>query len=438
MPRFDPQVLADLVTEEARLNAEVITVAEAMNELNATDSWDEGKLNSFSAMNIRHAQLTRERDSVRVQRERYEVLTPATREAQESPIARWIRDGDKALSAEELSQFEPSDDWSPEQIQGEAGKSLIVRVPQAATRSDIDTGTGAGGEAVQEQIPPRIIDTLAYYGGVARMVQQFMTGTGGDYRMPQMDAAGQRGRILEAQNTAVNDVPIPAIGIVAFTAKTYTSDSIILTREMVQDAVFDIQRYVERQALRRIGKISNLAFTITQTGSGMPEGVVSGAMAGVTAASATAITWLETVNLVYSVERAYREMGEGGEGAFMPEGGGMIGYMISDACERVLRVLVDGDMRPLWLPSIRQGVPATYNGYPVVVNGDMANVASGTVPMLFGNFSYYAIRTVRAFELFRFMDSRTMQRNTVECLAFARRDARYLGPKAAIRKLTMG
>ena len=67
----------------------------------------------------------------------------------------------------------------------------------------------------------------------------------------------------------------------------------------------------------------------------------------------------------------------------------------------------------------------------------MADVTSGNVPMLFGNFSYYGIRTVRAFELFRFMDSRTMQKNTVECLAFARRDARFMGPTAAIRKLTM-
>ena len=130
-------------------------------------------------------------------------------------------------------------------------------------------------------------------------------------------------------------------------------------------------------------------------------------------------------------------MGEGGEGAFMPEGGGMIGYMISDGCEKVLRVLTDTDARPLWLPSVREGTPDTYNGYPVVVNGHMVDPATGTVPMLFGNFAYYAIRTVRAFELFRFMDSRTMQKNTVECLAFARRDARYMGPKEAVRKLTM-
>ena len=436
MPRFDPAVLADLVTEESRLTAEVLTVAEAMNATNETDTWDENKLNKFSALNVRHAQLSRERDSVRAQRDRYEGLQPATREAQESPVARWIRGGNDALGSEEREAFAESDDWRSEQIQGR-GDSMVVRAPrspQAATASD----AASGQEAVEEEIPPRIIDTLTYYGGVARMVQHIMTGTGGDYRMMQMDADAQEGEILGAQDTAVSALDVPDITVITFGSKTYSSKPIILTREMIQDSVFDIQRYVERQALRRIGRISNRAFTVTIAGAGLPEGIVSGAMAGITAASATAIAWAETVNLVYTVNRAYREMGEGGEGAFMPEGGGMIGYMISDDAEKVLRVLLDGDNRPLWLPSIREGVPATYNGYPIVINGHMAEVATGNVPMLFGNFSYYAIRTVHAFELFRFFDSRTAQKNTVECLAFARRDARFMGPKETIRKLTMG
>ena len=327
--RFDAQVLTDLVTEESRLTGEVQTVSEAMNDLNATDEWDEVKLNKYASLNVRHAQLTRERDSVRAQRERYERDRPATREAQQGPIARYLRGGADALAAEEREQFHEGDDWQAEQIAG-AGDSMIIRAPQAATASDASSGQ----EAVEEEIPPRIIDTLTYYGGVARMVQHIMTGTGGPLRMMQMDADAQEGEIIGAQNTAVTALDVPDIEIVELISKTYSSKPIILTREMIQDSVFDVQRYVERQALRRIGRISNKAFTITQAGSGLPEGIVDGAMAGVTAASATAIAWAETVDLVYAVDRAYREDGEGGEGAFMPEGGGMIGYMISDNAEK--------------------------------------------------------------------------------------------------------
>ena len=48
--RFDPQVLADLVTEESRLTGEVQTTSVAMNDLSATDEWDEGKLNQHGCV----------------------------------------------------------------------------------------------------------------------------------------------------------------------------------------------------------------------------------------------------------------------------------------------------------------------------------------------------------------------------------------------------
>ena len=157
-----------------------------MNELSATDEWDEGKLNKHSALNIRHAQLTRERDSVRAQRERYEATKPATREAQQGPIARWVRGG------AERARRRGNRGSSPRRRRLALGAdrrapatSMIIRAPQAATASDATSGQ----EAVEEEIPPRIIDTLTYYGGVARMVQHIMTGTGGPL---SHDADGRR------------------------------------------------------------------------------------------------------------------------------------------------------------------------------------------------------------------------------------------------------
>ena len=233
---------------------------------------------------------------------------------------------------------------------------------------------------MQEEIPPRIIDRLAYFGGVARMAQQFLTGTGGDYRIMQMDAASQEGEILADQDTAVTALDLPNIGIQTFGAKTASSKPILLTRELLQDVVFDIQTYVERQAVRRMGRIWNKAFTTTQTGTGLPVGVVSSATAGITAAATTAITWIELTNLIYVVNRAYREAGEQGEGGFGGEGGGMLGYMLSDDAENAARVMVDADGRPLWVPSTREGAPSMLNGYPYVVNGSHGQRGCGEGP----------------------------------------------------------
>ena len=419
--RFDPQKLADLVDEESRLKHTLEEVSTDLNDLQATDkTWDDERTQDYDRGQLRHAQLMRELQTVRAERQRYDLQEPAAAtRASVTAFARWLRGGETALEAHERETYlgEITDGTIP------GGGGQTFRLEAAASRSDATSGQ----EAVQEEIPPRLIDRLAYYGGVARMAQQFLTGTGGDYRIMQMDAASQEGEILADQDTAVTALDLPNIGIQTFGAKTASSKPILLTRELLQDAVFDIQTYVERQAVRRMGRIWNKAFTTTQTGTGLPVGVVSSATAGITAAATTAITWIELTNLIYAVNRAYREAGEQGEGGFGGEGGGMLGYMLSDDAEKAMRVMVDSDSRPLWVPSTREGAPSMLNGYPYVVNGSMDSVAAAKVPILFGNFSYYGIRTVQSVEIFRFMDSRTMQKNTIECLAFSRRDARPMG-----------
>ena len=444
---FDPQKLAELVDEEARISKELRELSLSLNEQQASDKpWDEARRETYEMGQMQHGQLTRELKTVRDAIANMRLEDPGqARATATSPLSRFLRSGENGLSSEEREAH------LGEIIDGEipGGGGITFRI-QAATRSDDATGI----ESVQEVIPPRIIDRLAHYGGVSRMAQQFMTGTGGDYRQMQMDASAQEGEILDAQNTAVNPQDLPAIGIINFLSRTGSSRPIIITREMIQDSNFDISGYAERQSLRRMGKIWNKAFTLGtndgaaaggagSAGANRSEGVVHAAKAGITAAMAGAFTWPEITNLIYQINRAYREsMGEEGEGGFNPEMAGVIGYMISDSAEQRARVLTDADNRPLWVPSTREGLPNSFNGYPYVVNGNMAAVASGAVPMLFGNFSYYGIRTVSMVEIFRFMDSRTMQRNTIEILAFSRRDGRAMGAVVggkceAIAKLTM-
>ena len=187
MPRFDSKKLADLVDEESRLKHALTEVSTNLAGLKATDkTWDEARQSAYLMDQQEHQQLTRELQTVRAERQRYELQEPAA-------------------------------------------------------ASDATSGQ----EAVQEEIPPRIIDRLAFYGGVSRMAQQFLTGTGGEYRIMQMDAASQEGEILAAQDTAVTEQALPNIGVQTFGAKTASSKPILLTRELQQDAVFDIQTYVE-------------------------------------------------------------------------------------------------------------------------------------------------------------------------------------------------
>ena len=389
---FDPKKLADLVDDESRIRAELRELSVSLNDMVESDQWDEKRNSKYQRLSMDHLRLESSLRTASDRRERYENFEPenAKRKAK-TVFSRWLRDGSDGLEDGEMKILQDGmEAWGGSQAPrgGSGGESYIINM---ASRSD----DSSGEEAVQEEIPPRVIDRLAYFGGVSAMSQQFFTGTGGEYRIMQEDESTVEGEILGAQNTAVSSKDLGEIEVQTFGAKTGSSKPIILTRELIQDAVFDIQRYVERQAVRRLGRVWNRFFTFTQTGDGMPVGVVSAAKSGITAASATAFTWPELTRLIYGINRAYREGGEMGEGGFMAEMGGVTGYMISDGGELACRLLTDGDNRPLWVPSIRDGVPGTLNGQPYVVNGHMEAPAAGKVPLIYGNFSYYGIRTVR-------------------------------------------
>ena len=436
---FDHQKLADMVAEKARLTSELQQASVQCNDLYATDEdWSGGgRLEKYMAANQRHGQLTRELKTVSDRLSAYELREPKMAKSKfNTPLSRWIRRGNDGLDADEKELYLGSDT----DIQGgRPGFTIgMADTPGSGTASDATSGQ----ETVQEQIVPRVIDRLAHFGGVAKMGQRFMTGGGGDYAYIQEDNASQYGEFL-AQNAIHTDASLSDFGVITFGATKCSSKSIFLTNEMTQDAVFDVEGYANRTALRRMGRSWDQAFTATQVGTGLPEGVVTGAMAGITAAGTAAITWKETQELPYKINRAYREgMGEEGEEGFMPEMGGQTGYLMSDDCERAMRVLVDGDSRPLWQASTREGAPNMLNGEPYQIAGHMDSLETGKVPMLYGNFSYYAIRTVGSVRMYNFWDSRTAQRDVIEILAFSRRDGRYCGAVTggvceAVAKMTM-
>lgn len=431
---WDEQKHADLTAEAAKKRGLLADLSLRMNDAHASDKpWDEQRLARYTADGVRHKQLTSEIALIESDRRELVLLEPrAVQRSEASVFVRWLRKGENGIEADERPLLVPAEGRTA------SGPGIVLRAsgplrPTMATASD----AASGQETVQETVLPTIVDRLSYYGGVARAAYSFTTSAGNEYRIPQADSASQTGVIQGAQGQPVPELDLPTISPagsqVTFYARNSNSRWIKLTREMLVDPVLDIESYAQRIALRRLGRVWNAALTTTQVGAGMPVGIVSAAAAGVTAASATGFTWLELVELEYDVNRAYRsrEDGEEGEGGLKPMMGGMVGWMVSDSAEKALKRLADDDQRPLWLPSIRDGKPNMLGGYPIVVNGDMATVETGNVPVLFGNFGYYGVRTVSDIEFFRFMDSNTMENQEVWCIAYARRDGRPYGALTA-------
>ena len=137
----------------------------------------------------------------------------------------------------------------------------------------------------------------------------------------------------------------------------------------------------------RLGRIANSKLT-TGSGSSDVEGIVTNSAAGKTAASATAITSDEIIDLIHSVDPAYRQSTSSA-------------IMMNDSTLAAVRKLKDGDGNYLWsLGSYTQGVPQTVLGYPVVVNQAMASMTTGNKTMLFGDMSKFYVRKVGAPALY--------------------------------------
>ena len=235
------------------------------------------------------------------------------------------------------------------------------------------------------------------------------TASGEPLPMPTANDVDNEGMIISENPTEKVPEQDIAFGQETLGAYMYSSKSIRVSYQLLQDSAFDLPSYIAQKLGERIGRITNRHFTVG-TGSGQPRGVVTMAPVGVTAASGTAITDLELVDLVHSIDPAYRGQAE---------------FMFNDQTLRELKKLRDAEGRPLWLPGIAVREPDTILGYRYVINTHMPVMEPGAMSVLFGDFGKYYIRDVMDITLVR-LDEVYAEYGQVAFLAFSRHDGALL------------
>jgi HK97 family phage major capsid protein len=265
----------------------------------------------------------------------------------------------------------------------------------------------AGGHFVPEDFTRSLETALLHFGGMREVATEIVTADGGDKPFPTLNDTSNSGRLL-TENTQVTNTDITVSQIV-LNAYKYSSDQVLVSVELMQDDAFDTDSWVGAALGERLGRITNQHFT-TGTGSSQPNGIVTAATSGVTAAATDAVTWQELLDLVHSVDPAYRGNGR---------------FMFSDNTLRELRQLADGDDRPLWQPGLIDGVADSILGVPYTVNQDVADMATTAKPILYGALDKYLIRTVTGVQMLR-LDERFADYHQVSFLAFLRTDGALL------------
>lgn len=318
-----------------------------------------------------------------------------------SLYAKWLRGGDNALN---------SDDW-------------------ASIRNTMSTTTGSeGGFTVQTDVANSVLDALKAYGGMREVSTVIRTAGGNPMSFPTSDGTSEVGELI-AENITATAADV-AFGTKSLPVYKYSSKIVAIPFELLQDSSVDIEAFVQGRLVTRLGRITNTHFT-GGNGTTQPNGIITAATTGVTAANATsqvtAVTYASLVDLVHSVDPAYRSQGNSR-------------FMMNDASVKVIRKIVDGSQRPIFVPGYDNGVPGasgaapdTLMGYPIAINQDFPVMAISAKSIAFGDFSYYYVRDAMEISMFRFTDSAYTKLGQVGFLAWMRSGGNLIDVGGAVK-----
>ena len=247
----------------------------------------------------------------------------------------------------------------------------------------LQVGTDSeGGYLVPDEFERTLVEALEEEN-IFRQLATIITTSSGDRKIPVVASKGTAAWVDEEGAIPESDDAFSQVSIGAYKLATM----IKVSEELLNDSAFNLERYIAKEFARRIGAKEEEAFFIGD-GSGKPTGIfhaTGGAEVGLTAASSTAITFDEIMDLFYSLKSPYRKNAV---------------FVTNDATVKAIRKLKDGSGQYLWQPSVTAGQPDTILNRPLKTSAYVPTIAAGAKTIAFGDFSYYwvADRQGRSFQ----------------------------------------
>jgi HK97 family phage major capsid protein len=247
----------------------------------------------------------------------------------------------------------------------------------------LQVGTDSeGGYLVPDEFERTLVEALQEEN-IFRTMAKIIQTASGDRKIPVVATKGTASWVDEEGAIPESDDAFGQVSIGAYKLATM----IKVSEELLNDSVFNLESYIAREFARRIGAKEEESFFIGN-GTGKPTGIFNatgGAELGVTAASATAITVDEIMDLFYSLKSPYRKNAV---------------FVMNDSTVKAIRKLKDGNGQYLWQPSITAGQPDTILNRPVKTSAYVPTIAAGAKTIAFGDFGYYWIadRQGRSFQ----------------------------------------
>jgi len=283
------------------------------------------------------------------------------------------------------------------------------------TSTQIAGTDSLGGFLVPQDFSNELDMATLFTGEVERLAKKLNTAGGALLDYPTInDTATDAGLTSEAAAVTVQDMTFANAQLSAY---NYASQ-VRVSMQLLQDNAFDLNAFLAEAMGERIARATNAAFT-TGTGSSQPQGIITGATLGNTAASATAIAADDILDLIHSIDPSYRNKPT-------------FGLMANDSVISVIRSLGLGSANdfPIFIPSMEAGQPDKLFGFNLYYNNDMASaITTGQKTLLAADFSKFVVRSAGGVQMVR-LNERYMDELEVGFVSYARKDAKVLDSRA--------
>jgi len=271
-----------------------------------------------------------------------------------------------------------------DELSGEERDVLRAGVQKPGETRAQTTSSTAGGYTVPTELANQIIKSMKMWGPMydEDICTTIVTTSGNAITIPTVDDTATAVAKHTEGAALTDDGGVDVVfGQKQLDAYVFDTEWIKFSFELAQDSIFNMESLLGELLGERLGRRANVELT-TGDGTGDPNGVVTASSLGKTAAAVAAVTYDELIDLVHSVDPAYRQSPK-------------VRFMFNDLTLAALRKLKDGDGKYIWTAGdVQGGVPGTLLGYRYSVNQAMPAQTTGLKPIIFGDFGKYFVRKV--------------------------------------------
>lgn len=276
--------------------------------------------------------------------------------------------------------------------QEELRSAFIDYVRGAATKGDIKpelraelfTGTAENQIIIPKLVSDQVVHALKSTGTFLEAIDLVITQNAIPYTKATLNTTDKAlKKLAEGSANTTDKVQFQGVSISAY---DYVTPIFPIHIALLEGTNVDVEATIVEAVAECVRRGLQELATKTGTGSNDIKALLTAATKGVTAASDTAITYDDLVDLMSSVDNAY---GNSERGRFM---------MNSTTKAKIMKIK-DDNGNPIFIRDVQTGDVSHILGRRVIVNESMPDIAASAKPIAFGDFKYYHLRMVQGIRM---------------------------------------